>query len=165
MSLPLTASDSPFINSVNCHATLTRLIGNLRGFAYRRRHDARWTMEYVSGGCRDIVGFEPHRFLANASIAFGDLIAPSDRRRVDESVRLAVLHRNRASVSYRLQTAHGALVQVEDRLTPIFNFAGQVLAIEGIIDLVRFNQTATESPRPAPGEAPLAARFPFHASN
>ncbi len=160
-----TFADSHSTNSAGCHATLTRLIGNLRGFVYRRRHDTGWTMDFVSAGVRDITGFEPHRFIANASISFGDLIAPSDRLRVEERVRLAVLHRNRISLDYRIRTAHGALVLVEDRLTPIFNFAGQVLAIEGVIDLVRFDQSATDYPRPAPGEAPLAARFPLHSSN
>ena len=37
--------NSPFLHPLGCHAAFTRLIGNLRGFAYRRRHDSRWTME------------------------------------------------------------------------------------------------------------------------
>lgn len=165
MNFALPASDSPFANSAGCHAALTRLIGNLRGFVYRRRHDARWTMDYISGGCRDIIGFEPHRFIANASIAFGDLIAPSDRPRVNEKVRLAVLRRNRLSVNYRIQTAHGALVHIEDRLTPVFNSTGDVLAIEGVVDLARPEQAATETPLSSAGGAPLAALFQFHSAN
>lgn len=165
MNFIFATPDSNLANSAGCHATLTRLIGNLRGFVYRRRHDAGWTMDFVSGGIRDITGFEPHRFMANASIAFGDLIAPSDRPSVEERVRLAVLQRNRLSVNYRIRTAHGALVPVEDRLTPVFSTAGQVLAIEGIIDLARFHQAAAEVQVSTLGEAPHAARFPFHTSN
>lgn len=162
MDFALPASPAPLANSAGSHATLTRLIGNLRGFAYRRRHDARWTMDYISGGCRDLIGFEPHRFIANASIAFGDLIAPADRQRVNERVRLAVLRRNRLSVNYGIQTAHGALVQVEDRLTPVFNSAGDVLAIEGVVDLARPDQAAAA---PTPEATSRAARFPFHTAN
>lgn len=165
MNFPSASSDSPFTHSTGCHATLTRLIGNLRGFVYRRRPDARWTMEYVSPGCHDLIGFEPHRFIANASIAFGDLIDPADRRRADDRVRLAVLLRRRVSVDYRIRTAHGALVQVEDRLTPVFSANGKVLAIEGVIDLARFSPTAAGNPPPVSGAAPLAARLPIHFAN
>ncbi len=129
--------DSRFINGVDCHATLSRLLGNLGGFAYRRRHDARWTMDFVSAGCLDVTGFDPHRFIANASLAFGDLIARADRPRVDECVWFAVRQRQRATVEYRIRTAHGAWVMVEDRFAPVVNAAGRVLAIEGIIDRIR----------------------------
>ncbi len=134
--------DSRFINCVDCDATLTRLLGNLSGFLYRRRHDARWTMDFVSAGCRDVTGYDPHRFIANASLSFGDLIAPADRPRVDERVRFAVRHRQRATVEYRIRTAHGAWAPVEDRFAPVVNAAGEVLAIEGIIDRVRLQHPA-----------------------
>ncbi|HEX2861008.1 MAG TPA: PAS domain-containing protein [Lacunisphaera sp.] len=132
MNLPF--SHSSFLEPAGCPGTLSRLLGNLSGFAYRRRHDARWTMEFISDGCRDVTGYDPHRFIANASIAFGDLVANNDRERVNERVRLAVLHRHRATVEYLLHTAHGAWLRVEDRLTPVFDAAGRLLAIEGIID-------------------------------
>ncbi len=137
MSLHFSPPDTPFLTGVDCAATLTRLIGNLRGFVYRRRHDAPWTMEFVSAGCRDVTGYDPHRFIANASLAFGDLIAPADRLRVDERVRFAARQQQRGTVEYRIRTAHGAWVQVEDRFAPVVNAAGEVLAIEGIIDRVR----------------------------
>lgn len=130
-------SEVRFTNCVDCEAMLTRLFANLSGFAYRRRHDARWTMEFVSAGGLDVTGYDPHRFIANESLAYGDLIARADRARADECVRLAVVQRQRATVEYRIRTAHGGWTLVEDRFAPVFNAAGQVLAIEGIIDRVR----------------------------
>ena len=153
MNLPFTILNSPSSNPLGCHAMLTRLVGNLRGFAYRRRHDSRWTMDFISDGCRNITGYDPHRFMANASIAFSDLITPPDRRRVNERIRLAVLHRRRVMVNYLLQTAHGALVPVEDRLMPIFNSAGKLLAIEGVVDQVRSSHAASEALLPETAEA------------
>jgi PAS domain-containing protein len=158
-------SNAPFVKGVDCQATLARLIGNLGGFLYRRRPDARWTMEFVSSGCRDVTGYDPHRFIANASLAFGDLIARADRPRVNERVRWAALHRQRATVEYRIRTAHGAWVQVEDRLTPIVNAAGQVLAIEGIIDRARCGHLTTGTSLPASDHARLAALCPSPSSN
>jgi hypothetical protein len=122
MNILLSPSDFSIVNSADCQAMLSRLIGNLSGFAYRRRHDA---------------GYEVHRFIANASLAYGDLIVPADRPRVEERVRLAVRLRQRATVEYRIRTAHGAWALVEDRFSPVVNAAGEVIAIEGIIDRVR----------------------------
>lgn len=134
-------SDTPVANFFDCQATLLRLVGNISGFVYRRRHDAHWTMECVSPGFRDVTGYDPHRFIGNASIAFGDLISRTDWKRVNERVRLAALQRQRTTIDYVIHTAHGAWEQVEDRLTPIVNAAGKVLAIEGIIDRARYHHT------------------------
>lgn len=156
---PLT-SPTPFANRPDCSDTLGRLIGNLSGFVYRRRFDERWTMDFVSAGCRDITGYEPHRFIDNASIAFGDLISPIDRDRVNERVRLAVQLRQRVSVHYSIRVAHGALVRVEDRLTPIFDATGKVLAIEGIIDRARCGPSPATITLPALAVLHLAALTP-----
>jgi PAS domain-containing protein len=129
---------SNFLSCVDCRATLERLVGNISGFIYRRRHDARWTMEFVSAGCRDITGYDPHRFIANQSLAFADLIARPDWSRVNEQVSTAVQHGRRVTLDYLIRAAHGAWVQVEDRLTPVVNAAGKVLAIEGVIDRARW---------------------------
>lgn len=82
-----------------------------------------------------------------------------------KGVRLAVLHRHRVSVNYRIRAAHGALVPVEDRLTPVFNSTGKVVAIEGIIDPVRSCQTSGDAPMATSSEVPFAAHFPVNPSN
>lgn len=148
--------------AVDCRATLIRLIGNLSGFVYRRRYDSRWTMEYVSDGCRDITGYDPHRFIANSSLIFGDLIAFIDLERVNERVRLAVQRRQRTSVEYRIRTAYGAWIAVEDRLMPIVDAAGAVLMVEGIIDRAHHHPALNRLPL---GEfAKNAAVQPFTSS-
>jgi PAS domain-containing protein len=137
MNFSFPPATAPFVKCADCHATLGRLIANLGGFLYRRRHDPGWTMDFVSAGCRDITGYDPHCFIGNARLAFGDLIARSDWERVNERVRLAILHRQRATMEYWIRTAPGGWVQVEDRFTPVVNAAGKVFAIEGIVDRVR----------------------------
>jgi HTH-type transcriptional regulator, bacterioopsin transcriptional activator and related proteins len=129
-------SPSLFAKCATCDATLSRLVGNLKGFVYRRRHDPQWTMEFLSDGFRDVTGYDPHRFIANASIAFGDLIARADWKRVTESVELATHHHHRLSIHYLIRTAYGAWARVEDRLTPVVDDSGKVRTIEGVIDLV-----------------------------
>jgi len=165
MNFAFPPTSAHFVKCFDCHATLTRLIGNLSGFLYRRRPDPHWTMEFVSAGCRDVTGYDPHRFIANASIAFGDLIARSDWKRVNERVRLAVLHRQRATVEYLIRTAHGAWVQVEDRFMPVVNAAGKVLAIEGIIDRARCSHPTTWPSLPEADQARLATLCTSPSSN
>ena len=94
-------------------------------------------MEFVSAGCRNLTGYDPHRFIRHDRVAFGDLLAPSDRARVDAVVRAAVRQRSRASVDYVLRAAHGLWVAVEDRFVPVFGTSDQLVAIEGVIDLAR----------------------------
>ena len=137
MNLTISSLETAFATCADCRATLQRLIDNLSGFLYRRRLDTQWTMEFVSAGIRDITGYDSHRFIANASIAFGDLIARSDWKRVNERVFLAASRRQRATVEYMIRTAHGDWLRVEDRFTPVLNTDGEVLAIEGIMDRVR----------------------------
>lgn len=139
------------LECVDCRDTLDRLIGNVSGFVYRRRLDPQWTMEFVSEGCRDVTGYDPHRFVGNASLAFGDLVAPSYREHVNERIGVAVRLRRQVTLQYLIRAAHGAWVKVEDRLTPIVNAAGKVLGLEGIID---FSREAAAPASPAPTRPP-----------
>jgi PAS domain-containing protein len=122
-------------------------------------------MEWISAGCRDVIGYDPHRFIGNASMAFGDLLERSDWNRVNERVRLAAQHRQRATVEYRIRTAHGAWTKVEDRLTPIVDDDGRIIAIEGIIDRSRHHDGTSWTPPPALDDAHFAGPFTSHSSN
>jgi PAS domain-containing protein len=157
--------DTQFINCVDCQATMARLIGNISGFVYRRRLDPRRTMDFVSPGCRDITGYDPHRFIGNASFAYGGLIARSDWKRINGRIRLAAQHRQRAAIEYMIRTVHGAWTLVEDRLTPVVNATGQVLAIDGIIDGAQSSQLSITSPRSPADVARLAALCSSPSSN
>src|SRR3954468_19596845 len=103
MNFAFPPTTAPFVKCVDCHAALGRLIGNLSGFVYRRRVDQRWTMDLLTAGCRDITGYEPYRFIANVSFAYADLIARGDWKRVNERVQIAILHRRRATIEYRIR--------------------------------------------------------------
>jgi PAS domain S-box-containing protein len=165
MNVAPSASNLTFVSGLDPEATLSRLIGNLSGFVYRRRNDGRWTMEFVSDGCRDLTGYDPHRFIGNASIAFGELIARTDWQRVNDRVRIAAQRRQRTTIEYVIRTAHGTWVQVEDRLTPIVNSTGQVLAVEGIIDRARCHHVMSEAPLPKIEESHFAGLCTSASSN
>lgn len=113
---------------------LIRLIDNLSGVVYRRKHDVAWTMEFVSRAWRDLTGYDPHRFIGNASVAFADLIAPEDRGRVFAAIDAAVNGGRRGTITYRVRAAHGGMIAVEDRFCPVRAVSGKTVVIEGVID-------------------------------
>ena len=115
-------------------ALLRRLLSNLRGFAYRRRDNHSWTMEWMSDAFRSITGYDPHRFLQDESLSFASLILPEDQSAASAQIRNALQGRHRTTVTYRIMTAHRSPVTVEDRLAGVYDASGAIIAVEGIID-------------------------------
>lgn len=147
--MTIVSSDTPiteFLEAVDTRRMLHRLIVNLSGFVYRRRADARWTMEFLSAKARDITGYDPHRYLGNQSLVFLDLIHPADRRRASDEINSALALRSRFTVSYRIMTAHRTTVAVEDRGIGVYDANGDVTAVEGVVDHAR---CALRAPRRA----------------
>lgn len=136
---PLSSSLNPF----EAAALLRRLVTNLRGFAYRRRHDRLWTMEWVSDAFRSVTGYDSHRIIKNQSLSFAHLILPEDFRDVAAQINQALIARRRLVVTYRIMAAHRAAVMVEDRLMGVYDASGAVIAVEGIIDRAQNNTPST----------------------
>lgn len=127
----------PLSNSINpfeAAALLRRVLMNLRGFAYRRRYDRLWTMEWVSDGFLGVTGFDSHRIIKNQSLSFANLILADDLPDAAAKIEQALEGRYRTTITYRIKAAHQAAVTVEDRLVGVYDASGAVVAIEGIID-------------------------------
>ena len=67
-----------------------RLLNTLPCLVYRCRNDKQWTMEFVSEGCTDLLGYKPSDLIANRTIAYAELIHPQDRRHVWQEVKATV---------------------------------------------------------------------------
>ncbi|MDD5557071.1 MAG: PAS domain-containing protein [bacterium] len=112
---------------------LSTLIGNLPGIAYRCRNDRDWTMEFISDGCRDLIGHPPEELVLNRAVSFGSLIHPDDRAGVWDGVQAAVAGRRPFTLTYRIRTAGGGEKWVWEQGTPVYSPAGELLALEGFI--------------------------------
>lgn len=136
-------------------AALTRLMTNIPGFVYRSRPDPQRTMEFMSAHCRDVTGYDPHRFVGNQSLTYSLLIHPGDRRRVDETVFGAARSGRRFACHYRLRTAYGVFLDVVDRGIGVRDESGVLCAIEGYVSRACENR---QQPSGASAEAmPFAA--------
>ncbi len=126
---------------------LATLMSNLPGMAYRCRHDADWTMEFVSDGAFALTGYTSAELLASRNIAYAALIHPDDRelvaREVDEGVRV----RGPFRIVYRIQPAHGPEKWVWEQGCGVFAGNGELLALEGFITDITEAKRAEEVTR------------------
>jgi diguanylate cyclase (GGDEF)-like protein/PAS domain S-box-containing protein len=113
---------------------LATLLGNLDGMVYRCRNDAYWTMEFVSDGCVRVTGYPPSDLLLNDRLSYEELTHPEDRDRVRRVVNEALAARRRFELEYRIQHADGNVRWVWERGIGLYDEAGNVTSLEGIIE-------------------------------
>jgi len=129
--------------------TLTTLLGNLDGMAYRCRDDDAWTMEFVSEGCSRLTGYSPGDLMAGGRISYEQITHPDDQARVRQEIRAALAARQRFMIEYRIVCADGMPKWVWEKGVGVFAPDGSVLAIEGFIQDVTESRRSGEALREA----------------
>lgn len=113
--------------------SLSILMGNLPGMAYRCRNDTHWTMEFSSEGCLDLTGYRPDDLVGNRKLSYASLIHPDDRAHVWDEIQKALIGRHPFRVVYRIKTAFSQEKWVWEQGRGIFSPEGGVVAVEGFI--------------------------------
>lgn len=113
--------------------TLSTLMNNLPGMAYRCDNDDQWTMRFVSKGFHELTGYNPKDIINNKKRSFTDLVHPKDRNLGKEIIRKALKARSPFEVEYRLITAKGELKWVLEKGEGVFSEDGKLLFLEGFI--------------------------------
>jgi len=108
------------------------LLANLQGMAYRCRNNRDWTMEFLSDGCRDLLGIEPVD-IVSGRICYNDLIHPEDREPVWDQVQSALAAQKAFTLEYRVKHAGGRWRSVLEQGRAVLGDHGQVTALEGYI--------------------------------
>ncbi|MBN1866931.1 PAS domain S-box protein [Candidatus Sumerlaeota bacterium] len=126
---------------------LNTLVDNLPGFAYRRKNDSSWTMEYVSNGCLEVTGYSPEQIVDNREIAYNEIIVPEDRQRVWDEVQRAVEAGEPFILEYTIAWRSGRRRSVWEKGRGIFSDGGDLLALEGFITDVTDRVRAEEERR------------------
>ncbi len=121
---------SELLESERRHRTL---LANLQGMAYRCRNDREWTMEFVSEGCRELLGVEPEDLTASRIPSYNELIHPEDRERVWNEVRSAIARQSGFTLEYRVEHADSQWRSVLEQGRAVLDNQGQVVALEGYI--------------------------------
>ncbi|HEX9452063.1 MAG TPA: EAL domain-containing protein [Burkholderiales bacterium] len=113
---------------------LSTLLGNLPGMAYRCRVDDLWTLEFASEGCIRLTGYRPVDLIDNRVLSFIDLVYPGDRARVQSEIREKLERSDHFNVEYQIVCADATVKWVSEKAQAIRNDAGEIVALEGIID-------------------------------
>jgi len=112
--------------------TLSTLIGNLQGMAYRCKNDTDWSMEFVSQGCVELTGYS-NQDLINNHPAYESVITEQYKKMVWEQVQTALQNHHTFNISYQIKTKEGLIKDVTERGIGIYNELGNIEAIEGFI--------------------------------
>ena len=109
------------------------LLSNIPGIAYRCKFDPQWTMEFVSEGFLALTGYQTEDIINNNIISFNDLILPEYREHLWNTWKKAVKYHQKVCEEYRILTADNQVKWVWEQGIPIYNSAGEVEVLEGLI--------------------------------
>ncbi len=130
--------------------TLSTLMSNLPGMAYRSRNDRNWSMLFVSEGCFSLTGYHSEDLTSKQLVQYGQLIHPEDRNYLWDQIQVALKARQPFQIIYRLLLSKSERVKwVWEQGRGIFNANGQLEFIEGFItdisDRIYFEQKLERS--------------------
>ncbi len=124
---------------------LVTLMDNLPGgFAFRCRHDPFWTMEIVSKGCFEVLGYPPEALIENRMVAFATMIHPEDEKRMRREILEAINLGRPFQVSFRVITRKGDVKWLMQQGTPQITGRSAVQALEGVVIDITDRVVATE---------------------
>jgi PAS domain S-box-containing protein len=112
---------------------LASLVANLPGILYRCHNTESRTMEFISDGCAELLGYAPEDLIEDRITSYGDLIHPHDREMAWSALQEGVGQQRVYRCSYRVTAAGDQVKWVWEQGSGVFSDTGEVLALEGFI--------------------------------
>lgn len=112
--------------------TLSNLLGNLPGMAYRAVNDDRWSFEFISDGCRDILGLTADQLFEQGKSCIHEVLVSNDRRFATSQFRTMGANAT-FQHEYTLITPQGDERRVIERGCKVYGQTGELIAIDGFI--------------------------------
>lgn len=109
-----------------------RLLGNLRGIAYRCGTTPDWPMEFISQGCEALSGYADHEFY-NGTVSWGTLILEEDNQRIAKEIAVQLEQCEPFQIEYRIRDRAGHIKWFWEKGCGVYDSDGQVAALEGFI--------------------------------
>jgi diguanylate cyclase (GGDEF)-like protein/PAS domain S-box-containing protein len=110
---------------------LAILMANVPGMVYRRRHDASWTLRFVSKGCLGLTGYTTDDLIDDRGVAYASLIHPEDRPRIESRLQQTTRAHQSFTLEYRILHRDGQPRWVWEQGRVMHTADGSLL--EGII--------------------------------
>jgi PAS domain S-box-containing protein len=113
--------------------TLSTLLGNLPGMAYRCINKEDWEMLFVSEGSRTLTGYKPDELVGNRVVDYGSIVHPLDREYVWEKVQKSLRLKNHFEIEYKIIARNGEEKWVWERGVNVADDIEGKSVIEGFI--------------------------------
>ena len=126
----MTASDAGNDEQLRAYASIT---GRMRGFLYRCRNDADYTMLVMTEGIHALCGYPASEFIDNRQRTFASILHPEDVARVDAAVAVGLQSRSNWAVDYRLMRRDGTSTWAHEVGGGVYDPADKLLYLEGFI--------------------------------
>ena len=125
--------------------TLSTLMSNLPGMAYRKTLADKIQLQIASEGTFDLTGYRPDEFLKNPQLDYRDLIIPEDRQRNMDEIKAAIAAHRPFELLYRINTKHGEERWVWEKGQGVYSDDGKAEAVEGFISDITDRKMSEEA--------------------
>jgi PAS domain S-box-containing protein len=126
---------------------LEDLLANVPGMIYRCLHDEFWTIQFISEGCFDLIGYHPEEITLNRVVSYASIIHPDDRQMVRTQINQALASRQAYLLHYRIRAKSGKEKWVRERGVGLFDEGGALKGLQGFVDDISEQQRALQALR------------------
>jgi diguanylate cyclase (GGDEF)-like protein/PAS domain S-box-containing protein len=112
---------------------VSTLINSLPGIAYRCKGDAKLTIEFMSEGCIQLIGYPSSEFIGESRQVYHQYVFYEDQVWLNEEIQDALNQCQPYDLEYRLITSDGKQKWVWEKGTGIYSHSGELLFMEGFI--------------------------------
>ncbi|ATS18193.1 hypothetical protein BRW62_04850 [Parathermosynechococcus lividus PCC 6715] len=109
------------------------LVDHLPAILYRCANDEHWTMEYLSPTFSKLAGYPHTELIGNRIRSYASITHPEDGDRVNRIIHEGLASGQPFDVGYRILHADGSIRWVHEYGQGVYDAAGQVIALEGIL--------------------------------
>ena len=124
---------------------LQSLTSNIPGGVYRCRiENEEFFLDFVSGGCLNLLGYENHEFKKVFDKKLIDLVYEQDRQRVVSEITEQLRKSGKYNVEYRLRQKNGNVIWILDNGQIVKSRDGKVLSYNVVINITESKITQEE---------------------
>jgi len=143
--IDITARKSSELALTESESRFRGLVANIPGTVFRCDIDADWTMEFLSDGIEDLVGYPSTDFIGNRARSFASIIHPEDREQLVAEIDASVSDRRPYTTDYRVVHRDGSVRHVIEQGQAVLNADGRVRLDGAIFDVTERKRAEIES--------------------
>lgn len=112
---------------------IIKLINKLPSMLYRCRSDDNWSLDFISDGCEELIGYTNEEMLSNSKVKFTNMIHPDDKDWTYEILSDALEKKRHFNFEYRIIVKDGTIKWVWEQGVGVYDSKGKIKYLEGYI--------------------------------